>query len=225
MTTIKNVIIFVEGQTEEAFIKEVVAPALFHLHIYLHPQMIKTSASGRGGAITYERFKFHTRNTLRQRKDCYLTTFFDLYGLDNNFPQFAETTKINAPQDKAEHLEAALQQHIVSEFDIREERFFPHIQPYEYEGLLFSDVEKLTQTEPEWRKYQNELADIRAGFASPEHINNSYETAPSKRLEKVLTPKYAKVRHGPIIAKKITLATIENECQHFKSWIDKLRAL
>lgn len=221
----KTVIVFVEGQTEEGFIKEVVVPALYHREVYLEPRLLNTSSKGKGGAVSFQRLKFNTRNTLRQRSDTYLTTFLDLYGLDNDFPQFSEISKIHSPQDKAKHLETALQQHMVSEFDIREERFFPHIQPYEYEGLLFSDVEELTQTEPEWHKYQNELASIRAGFTSPEHINNSYDTAPSKRLEKTLTPKYRKVRHGPIIAKKITLATIENECQHFKSWLDTLRAL
>ncbi len=221
----KEVVIFVEGQTEEAFINQVVAPALYRFEVYLYPRMLGTSSRGKGGAITYERLKFYTRNTLRQRQDTYLTTFFDLYGLGNDFPEAAAIAKINSPGDKATRLETTLHQHITAEFAIQPERFFPHIQPYEYEGLLFSDVEKLTQTEPLWARQQDKLAKVRAAFASPEHINNSYETKPSKRLEDSLSPKYRKVRHGPLIAKNITLPTIEKECPHFKSWMDKLRAL
>ncbi|WP_301098484.1 DUF4276 family protein [Otariodibacter sp.] len=219
----KCINVFVEGQTEEAFIKDVVAPSLYHLNIFLYPRLLSTSKKGKGGAITYDRLHFHARNALRQNPTWFLTTFFDLYALDNTFPEFNSIQSLNSPLDKANHLETALHNQILNEFNIQPSQFFPHIQPYEYEGLLFSDVNQFGQVEPEWQRYQNQLMQIRNNFDTPEHINNSYQTAPSKRLEALLDPKYRKTRHGPLLAKKISLAIIENECEHFRQWLDRLR--
>jgi len=98
-------------------------------------------------------------------------------------------------------------------------------QPYEYEGLLFSDVEAMIGVEPAWIKSLSVLNKVRNEFETPEHINDSYETKPSKRLENLLQPKYHKTRHGPLAAERITLPVIERECAHFRGWIDKLRGL
>ncbi len=107
----------------------------------------------------------------------------------------------------------------------RPERFIPHIQPYEFEGLLFSDVEQLARTEPAWPRFAPALAKVRAAFDSPEHINDGYETKPSRRLENLLQPRYKKTRHGPLAAEHITLAAMEHECAHFRGWMEKLRSL
>jgi hypothetical protein len=69
------------------------------------------------------------------------------------------------------------------------------------------------------------LRKARESAETPEHINDGYETKPSKRLENLLNPKYQKTRHGPLAAQRITLETIERECVHFKAWMDSLRAL
>lgn len=68
----REVIVFAEGTTEERFIKQVVAPALHGLQIYLKPQLLSTSASGRGGALSIDRFLLNARNTLRQKSDAVL---------------------------------------------------------------------------------------------------------------------------------------------------------
>lgn len=89
-----EVIVFAEGPTEERFIKQVVAPALHGLQIYLKPQLLKTSQSGRGGALSIDRFLLNARNTLRQKPDAVLSSFIDLYGLDTDFPAFEESQSI-----------------------------------------------------------------------------------------------------------------------------------
>lgn len=221
----KHVNVIVEGQTEEAFIKDVVAPSLYHLEVYLYPRILRTSATGRGGAVTYDRFSIHTRNTLRQNPTWFLTTFLDLYGLHTDFPGFLNANSYGNSIDRTEYLEKSLHREITSKFVVRTEQFIPHIQPYEYEGLLFSNVDMFEKVEPRWASFLDKLHAVRDEFETPEHINNSYETAPSKRLEKILSPKYRKVRHGPILAKSISLSTIERECTHFRQWMDKLRNL
>lgn len=220
-----EVIVFAEGQTEEQFIKRLVAPALRHLNIFLKPQTLKTSKEASGGAVTFDRLKFNARNTLRQYPHAVLTTFIDLYRLDTDFPAFDESSGKTDVYLKVDTLEAALHDAIVGHVGCRHERFIPHIQPYEYEGLLFSDVDALISTDPGWTSSRTKLQKIRNDVESPEHINDGYDTKPSKRLEDNLLPKYKKTLHGPLAAEKITLSKMEQECKHFHEWMEKLRAL
>lgn len=221
----REVIVFAEGPSDEQFIKRVVAPALRHLQIFLKPQTLNTSKDAKGGAVSYDRLKFNARNTLRQYPNAVLSTFLDLYGLDTDFPAFQASKQKTNVYQRTETLELALHEAIVEHVGCRPERFIPHIQPYEFEGLLFSDPSALSSTEPAWQAYQPKLAAIKAGFETPEHINDSYETKPASRLEKLLQPTYKKTRHGPLAAEKVTLATMEQECLHFREWLAKLRGL
>ncbi|WP_064742543.1 DUF4276 family protein [Azospirillum sp. B4] len=220
-----EVIVFAEGPTEEQFIKRIVAPTLRGLGVFLKPQLLKTSRDAKGGAVTFDRLRFNARNTLRQYTDAVLTTFLDLYGLDTSFPGLDQSRRFTDPLRKAESVEVSLAAAIVQEVGCEPGRFVAHIQPYEFEGLLFSDVEALATTEPGWSAYLAKLQKIRKGFQTPEHINNSFDTKPSRRLETALSPKYHKTRHGPLAAGHVTLAAMERECAHFHGWMDKLRAL
>lgn len=220
-----EVVVFAEGPTEEKFVKTVLAPVFRPNQIFLKPQMLNTSQDAKGGAVSFARLKFNARNTLRQKPDAVLTTLLDLYGLDTDFPGFAEAKKLTKVHERVTALEAALHDAIVEHVGCRPERFIPHIQPYEFEGLLFSDVGALVLTEPDWKHQLPKLQAVRAKFETPEHINDSYETKPSKRLENILSPKYKKTRHGPLAAERVTLAKMEQKCAHFKGWMTKLRSL
>ena len=220
-----EVVVFAEGPTEEQFIKRVVAPAFRHQQIFLKPETLKTSQDAKGGAVNLDRLKFYSRSKLLQDKDAILTTFLDLYGLSTSFPAFSEAKQKTDVYARTQMLETALHEAIVGHVGCRPERFIPHIQPYEFEGLLFSDVDALARTEPTWKAYLGKLQKVRSDFPSPEHINDSHETKPSKRLESILSPRYKKTLHGPQAAEKITLAVMEQECAHFKGWLDKLRQL
>lgn len=220
-----EVIVFAEGSTEEKFIKQIIAPALRQLHVFVKPQMLNTSQNAKGGAISYDRLKFNARNTLRQNPAVVLSTFLDLYALDTDFPEFGNAKKKLNMYARVACLQNALHEAIVADVGCRPERFLPHIQPYEYEGLLFSDVESLSTVEPTWTQSLCELIKVRKSVDTPEHINDGYETKPSKRLEDLLHPKYKKTSHGPRAAERITLEVIERECLHFKTWMESLRGL
>lgn len=220
-----EVIVFAEGQTEEKFIKQLVAPALRHLEVFIKPQLLNTSQTAKGGAVTFDRLKFNARNTLRQYPNAVLSTFLDLYALGADFPAFEEAKKKPDVYSRVACLQQELNKAIVAYVQCRPERFVPHIQPYEFEGLLFSDVQALSAVEPTWTKSLPALAKIRTAVDTPEHINDGYETAPSRRLESLLHPKYKKTTHGPRAAERISLEVIERECKHFKTWMDRLRSL
>ena len=74
--------------------------------------------------------------------------------------------------------------------DFNPERFVPYVMMHEFEAMLFSDCERFAEGigEPELApKFQ----EIRDKFASPEEIDDSPHTAPSKRIESLL-PGYKK---------------------------------
>lgn len=221
----QEVIVIAEGQTEEAFIKQVVAPFFQPQQIYLKPLLMNTSATAKGGAVNFDRLKKNVRNTLRSKPNIVLTTFLDLYGLDTSFPNFENASKIRDVYDRVNELELALHQELIEFVGCRPDKIIPYIQPYEFEGLLFSDVQKLCSIEPNWHRSESVLQLMRNEADSPEHINNSFETKPSKRLEDNLHPKYKKTTHGPRISKHIGIEIMEQECTHFGMWLNKIRAL
>ncbi len=223
--SVTEVIVFAEGQSDELFLKRVVAPALRELQVYLKPQTMHTSRDSAGGAINFDRLKINVRNTLRQSSKSYLTTFFDLYALDSDMPGRAEAAKLKQPADKAHCIQAALNQALVADNGCRPDRLFVHVQPYELEGLFFSSPLALSETVPGWDAYAPALESIRAAFDTPEHINDSFENKPSARLERLLNPNYRKTRHAPLIGERIGLAALVAQCPHFAQWVQRLQAL
>lgn len=219
-----NLVILGEGQTEEVFVREVLAPELAARGIFVHAQTVKSSRTGRGGALNLDRVRKNLRDILGQRSDTYVSTLFDLYGLGPSFADFAQSRQ-HPPASRARRIEHHLHQDIVAHSGCRRERFIPHVQPHEFEALLFSDVRHISATRPEWAQYCSDLKRVREEYENPEHINDSPTTAPSKRLMNLLKPSYKKTTHGPVIAKRIGQATIRAACPHFGQWFDKLTAL
>lgn len=58
-------------------------------------------------------------------------------------------------------------------------------------------------------------------FDTPEDINDSSETAPSKRLEKIFIG-YSKTTDGMRIAEKIGIQKMMQKCPCFKAWIETI---
>ncbi len=221
-----RVVVVCEGETEEEFVRDVLAPGFYGLGLYLEPQMVETSPGHRGGALNYDRVKPHLRNTLRQNSAPVVTTLFDLYKLDKRFPGFERSRGISDLRQKLDVLRGELHADVVAAAGCQPDRFIPYIQPYEFEALLFSDVPTLTRVEPGWQAANDALAAARAAAESPEHINDRPETKPAAHLERELrNPSYRKRRHGPIAAQKIGLARIEAECAFFAAWLAQIRML
>lgn len=58
----------------------------------------------------------------------------------------------------------------------------------------------------------------------PEEINDSKETAPSKRLERLI-PGYSKTQHGPDVIERSGLAHVRSRCPRFNAWLGQLEGL
>lgn len=222
----KRVYIICEGQTEETFVNDLLVDIFARNGIYLTARMISSSPGHRGGALSYDRVKRFVVNTLKEDPTSYITTFFDLYALDNHFPSFTDAMSKSDVYEKSALLEEAFYADIVAIEESARERFFPHIQPYEFEALLFSDIEKALVFEPTWGIYADDLVEIRNGAESPEHINDGYETKPSARLTTILSnPSYKKRLHGSACLNEIGIDAILRECHHFNGWYNKLLTL
>ncbi len=102
-------------------------------------------------------------------------------------------------------------------------RFVPFVLMHEFEALLFSDCAKLGEVLGAADK-NREFQRIRDQFRSPEEINDSVDTAPSKRIS-ALVPRYDKVLDGVDAAQRIGLERIRVECTHFDSWLTRLELL
>ena len=121
-----------------------------------------------------------------------------------------------------EMLESAMLNNIQSEL---QSRFIPYIQLHEFEGLLFSDIDVFRNNfeEEEFINY-NYLAQTVQRNPNPEMINDSSETAPSKRLSKSIRG-YYKIIYGSLLAQEIGLSKIRSKCPRFNDWITKLEQI
>lgn len=214
-----NLVFVGEGQTEESFARDVLAPELWDRELYLNARLIRTSASAKGGALNWDRVKRFLRNTLRESGDTYVTTFFDLYRLNQSFPGWDDGQALGDPLDRARAIERRFHRAIVEEAGCRESRFIPHIQPYEFEALIFANPDAVASTDTRWLRTVAELQQVRAAVPSPEYINDGETTHPSARLRALLVPSYRKVLHGVAITKRIGIAQIRQECAHFNDWL------
>lgn len=219
-----EVIIVCEGRTEETFVNTVLLPHLATQDIFIQPRLISTSKHSKGGALDAQRVLRYFRNTLRERHDVYVTTFFDLYGLPPDFPGLSEAIRKTDPIDRARTVEAGLYSRVIQMVSGSRKRFFPYIQPYEFESLLFSDVAQFAEARPAWKRFISRLEAVRQSVASPEHINDGKDTHPSARLE-ILRPIYKKVNDGQAVSSRIGLHRIRAECLHFHHWLGHLESL
>jgi len=215
-----QVLILVEGQTEELFVNQVLGPHLHTFAVYPRATCICTSkVQGRrqhrgGHAGKYEPIRRDLFQLLKNPHVAVVSTMIDFYGLPSDFPGKASQPTSDCFQ-QVKHLEQSFAA------DVQDPRFIPFLMLHEYEALLFASPEAIADAFP--GNWVADLKAIRDAFDSPEEIDDSPQTAPSKRLEALLT-QYRKAYHGPLIAEQIGLLAIRNECRHFADWVTRLES-
>lgn len=213
--------ILVEGQTEETFVRDVLVAHYSARGIFFNPILAQTSPGHKGGVVSYGKIKNQLTKLCKQDKKAYVTTMIDFYGLPTTFPGVqAQDYPSAAPAlDQVMFLEDRLK------INLGEPNFVPFLVLHEYEAFLFCQPEKFSDwVDGKTEKAVEALSAVAAAFDSPEAINNSPQTAPSKRIESIL-PQYKKTLHGPIIAADIGLDVIRQKCQHFDSWLKSIEQL
>ena len=211
-----RVLVFVEGQTEETFVRDLLVPYFSRLGIYLTPILAQTSPGHKGGIVSYGKVKHQLTRLCRQDQGAYVTTMMDYYGLPNDFPGL--DGRVPDAHEQVVRLELALQQ------DIDEPNFIPNLMLHEFEALLFADLSKFE----DWFD-GSAMVNLRTQVpdaSAPEKINDGAETAPSKRIAAALVGHgYQKPFHGPLIAMDIGLEPMRERCPHFDAWLKRLEGL
>jgi hypothetical protein len=223
-----EIYIVVEGQTEQTFVRHILAPDMAGKGFFLHAALIGKPGH-KGGNIIFDRATIDIGNFLKERSDIYVSTMFDYFRIDDNWPgrdfviQQIKSGATLSAAEKANALENATLTRIKKLFPNcnAEGRFVPYIEMHEFEALLFSNPDILAQKlEIEVDKVNNILAE----YNGPEEINDDPLKAPSKRLE-ALNSTYRKVAMGKIIADSIGIKKMRNQCPHFNDWLTRLEKL
>jgi hypothetical protein len=212
-----RVLALVEGQTEETFIKELLAPHLREHGVYITPIILQTRSGYKGGLVNYDHVIRDLRN-LFPDQSADVTTMFDLYRLPNKFPGYGKATGQGA--EKATFLEQKFAEDVHRRFGVGPNRFIPYFQVHEFEALLFSAPQAFGLYFP---TAVHALEAIAAQFSSPEDIDETETGAPSKRITAIVGENaYEKLWHGPLIAMEITLEVMRAKCPHFNRWLSEL---
>ena len=197
--------ISVEGPTEEEFVKNVLTD-------HLRAKGVKPQPILLNGNVMVERLASDMARLFWDYN--YVTSLVDFYGFrDKNTA---------TPQQLEQRIFERVDSKINRSWD--QSRVIPYVQQYEFEGLLFSDVDAFANAIDASEESIEELRSIRVRFSTPEDINDNSETAPSKRIVKII-PQYEKKVYGPLIAMEIGLETIRAKCPRFSDWLTRLESL
>lgn len=222
--------IIVEGSAEESFVNDVLVKHFAAFNIFVSARKIKTgwdmigNKPAKGGLLKYIKFKNDVLRWIesdRGRANTFYTSFIDLYAFpkDAESPYSQQIQSIVDPYQKITALESAICR------DIDHPTFIPYVQLHEFEALLLVEPDKLLAMYPEGRTgIARLIRDI--GQTKAEEINDSPQTAPSKRIIQYL-PAYEgqKAKVGPLVAAEIGLNVLREKCPHFDRWITKLESI
>ena len=201
-----RVAISVEGSTEEAFVKTLLVDYLAEKGIFVQPFLL-------GGRITVQRVASDMARLFWNHD--FVTSLVDFYGFEDKREKTIEELKKDISDEVVRKIDRS---------SLDQRRIFPYIQQYEFEGLLFSKVESFRPVPGVDEECLEKLGQIRRQFETPEDINDSATTAPSKRIT-TLIPTYSKVLHGPLVAGETGLDSMRNECPRFNDWLNRLESL
>lgn len=216
-----RLLVHVEGQTEETFVNEVLAPHLYNFgYTSVGARLLGNSRmrSRRGGISDWHIVRREIDRHLAEDGGAIATTFVDYYALPEQWPgrQHAPTLPIDA---RAAHVQEQVAADFAA-FSDRYQRFEPFVVLHEFEALLFSDCQVFGESIGHANKIE-QLQMVRDAFLCPEHINNSPQTAPSKRVAAII-PGYEKVIFGNVAALSIGLDAMRLQCPHLEDWLSRL---
>lgn len=211
-----RLIVVCEGPTEQEFCNVVLASHLERFDIEVVAPVVKKS---NGGIVPWTSLRLQILNHLHEN-GAYVTMLVDYYGIKEhyNFPGWEESLSIVNKKERIHFLQERMKEDIPESVRYR---FLPYIQLHEFEGLLFSDIKAFKDSFDDSEVDFNEIESAMSQFETPEDINNSPMTAPSKRLIAAI-PGYNKVVYGSILAELIGIDKIRSKCPLFNEWIETL---
>lgn len=222
MNSYAEIVALVEGKTEQIFIQDIVSPYLAAKGVYITPIIISKPGQ-KGGDVKFARVKNDIGLHLKQRSDTYLTLFVDYYGLKRDWPGFKDAKRETTTNGKAKQINGATKNQVRELFggyDVSR-RFIPYVAMHEFEALLFSEPQILAS---HLQVSESKVDKILKECGTPEEIDDSPQTAPSKRIEK-LSDRFKKTSTGIAVAKAIGLVKIRKRCPMFNEWLTAIEGV
>ena len=219
-----EIVAIVEGQTEQPFVRDVLAEHLGGRGMSIWA-VLPGRSRRKGGVKKWKTARGDIIRTLREGRYC--TTMFDFYALPEDWPGRKEAATLPW-EERGEHVEQAISNEIAAaygeSFDRRQ--FVPYVQVHEFEALLFSNITELARSCEAVSDHPSEtlrqrLQAVLDEAANPEAIDDGHDTCPSRRILRVVRG-YRKATLGPIIAGRIGIETLRGACLHFASWLERL---
>jgi len=222
MNSCAEVIVLVEGLTEQRFIKELLAPYMAERGVYLTP-IILDKPGEKGGDVKFARARKDIGRHLKQRSDTWITLLVDYYGIKADWPGYAESKQQTDHIKKAAIMNQATAEQVQKIFpeENQERRFIPYVSMHETEALYFSDPACLAE---KMGVAKHHVDAVLAECGEPEKINDHSTTAPSKRL-KALSDRFKKTSTGIAIATEIGIPKMRSACPLFDAWLGNLELL
>jgi len=218
---VTRLLVMVEGQSEEVFIKRTLAPHLRAFDVHAVPTILWTkrvSSGGgyRGGVSSWGKI-WQSLEPLTRDADAWVTTLLDFYGLPTDFPGLNGMIPTGDPMKDVSTVQDAFKNRVGSH------RFIPFLALHEFEAWLFSDpgVAAVHFGSP---RLAEQLHRVVIDAGGPERINHGEATHPKARL-RGLVAGYKETVDAPVLLEKIGLPLIREKCPHFSGWVSDLEAL
>lgn len=228
--TVSEILVFAEGQTEETFVRDILADyfleqggppvraVTFTKEAARHPERVTS-----GGIVSWARARPAIAQKLKDDPDRVVTTMADYYELPDDWPG-----RLEPPRAQSLATADALHKQLLCDITNKNpdptvtKRFVPFVVMHEFEGLLFSDCSILAKAvdQPDLRATFEEIRRGRDNqYQCPEDIDDDYP--PSKQLIDVC-PRYNKVNRGISALKRMPFQRVRNACPNFDKWIRRL---
>lgn len=209
-----DVLVLCEGQTEREFCRNVIAPHVAASGIELAGTLAGKPQRKRGGVRPWSVYRGELLRLAEQHSDRHVAVLVDYYAMPDSWPGRQNSRTIPIAQ-RGSHVEEMLKNHVRNDLT---GRFHPCVQLHEFESLLFVDPEIAALSiavgggATNYELIAEQMAAIKTQCGSlVEHINDGPDTAPSKRLSKLM-PGYDKVAWGVTAAADVELSTLRAGC-------------
>lgn len=202
--------VVVERKTERQFVDQLLAVHLVGYGVAASARIIGKPGH-KGGNVTVDRIASDVRNLATFDA---VTTLVDFCGFRQR------------PTDDIVELERQINLACRNAVNrpLRADRVFAYVQRHEFESLLFSKPAAFDRALTLPAGAEGALQSVRSRFHTPEDINDSPETAPSKLIKQVYSG-YSKLLDGILVASEVGLDSMRRECPRFGEWMKRLEAL
>ncbi|MBF0109848.1 MAG: DUF4276 family protein [Magnetococcales bacterium] len=217
-----RLLLLVEGQSEEIFVKQTLTPFLAERGVYVQSPIVlwtKRMLSGggfRGGVSNWNQIRKNLQPLTRDT-NAWVTTLLDVHGLPEDFPGYRNAFGSGHPRDKV----IALQERFGIE--VGHPRFIPFLALHEFEAWLFSSPKTVAEHFGATSLIDKVSKAVQEA-GEPELINHGEQTHPKARLQGMGCG-YKETSDGPTLMGKIGIPAIRKACPHFSGWLDRLESL